>query len=63
MIPMSFSISGLDLLLLTLSIIGYAAAATAWTYFAMPPVELHPAPGNPGTTEFFAEEAERDPKA
>ncbi|GAC1416898.1 MAG: hypothetical protein NVSMB6_19170 [Burkholderiaceae bacterium] len=59
---MSFFVSGTDLLLLTVSIIVYAAGATAWTYYAMAPRDWHPPVTLPVSTGVFTPNAEEDRK-
>ncbi len=47
---MNFEISSMDLLYLALSVIGYAASATLWIYFAAPRQELDTLPSaDPGS--------------
>ena len=47
---MNFEISSMDLLYLALSVIGYAASATLWVYFAAPRQELGALPlADPGS--------------
>lgn len=41
---MGVEISSLDLLLLTLCVAAYAAGATAWTWFVVPPQEREAVP-------------------
>ena len=35
-IQMDFNINGMDLMLVALAVLGYAAGATLWAYFALP---------------------------
>ena len=47
---MNFEISSMDLLYLARSVIGYAASATLWIYFAAPRQELDTLPSaDPGS--------------